>query len=212
MNRRILSLLTALMLLCLSIPAAAETDATAFQGLWSLSYVIQDGQISTAAELGIADSLIIDGTTCRSILAGETLDTEAFTLGEDGLHIGNDVLELVAPDMILVRTENGTLILQRTGPVPFQSLFAGEWIVFMGYMNGQVYDAAAESSALCLTFTADCVIDEASGSELACVYTGSVCTITRPDGTTITASMDANGLITMTDNDSDVVLLLTRAE
>ena len=210
MKRIISSLLTLLLLLCAALPASAEETAD-YQGTWSMLYVIRDGVACTPDELGVADALIIDGTTCSSLRGGEILDTESCTPGENGLVLGGDVLELVAPDMLIVRTAHGTLVLRRIGPVPFRSPFAGEWVPLVGYMNGRLLDAADEETTFSLTFTAEGALD-ATGEVYPCTYADAQCIITRPNGTTITAQLDENGLITMTDDSSDVVLLLVRAQ
>ena len=225
MNRKLIALLTALLLLLTGLPALAEEAGAAtmasgnavipapfvhvpedFHGTWTSLYTVVDGAISP--EDAAFAGLIIrsDGTMCD--LAGN--DSAPCTIDGDTLTaVGGVTMQLVAPGLMVARDENVSLVLQRTAAPA--NPFLGDWTPVSVAYGGEVLPRIEDGLGHIRFEDAAVVLVNAAGESSApCVYAGGVCRI-EEDGVEAVVSIDEAGLMTFSFPEMGLVLLLIRA-
>lgn len=226
MNRNLIALLTALLLLLTSLPALAEVAGTAapttedaiipapfvpvpedFLGAWVPLYGVSDGELSSTDADMTGSTIHSDGTmtsvygegSFSYVITGDTLTVE------DGT-----ILQLVAPDLMVARSGNTSIVLQRTAAPA--TPFLGDWIPVTGAFGGEVVTRMDNSQSRIRFESASVVIVNETGEVTApCVYAVGVCRIDA-DGVEGVASIDDAGLMTFSLPEMGLVYLLIRAK
>lgn len=230
MLRRIIALIAMLALLSAALPGSAEATASAvhdpscFYGAWSVRYYVENSTSHAAGASSAypALTLIISEKGVQASMEGSDQLTGPFpiTLLSGNSFISDGVtMTQHAPDLMVGTTpDNLAIVLQRTGPAPFDSPFGGTWVVLAGAENGEFFDAQVTPFPLSFTFEADRVVISAANSSSSqsfpCVYSGNTCEFTASGqgDSTATAVLDEAGLIIYTAPAQGRVLLLVRAQ
>ena len=225
MNRKLIAILTALLLFLTGLPALAEEAGAAtvtsgdavipapfvpvpedFHGTWTPLYAVVDGALSPADAAITGVIIRSDGTMGDLTGNGSspcTIDGDTLTA------VGGVAMQLVAPGLMVARDGNVSFVLQRTAAPA--NPFLGDWTPVSGAFGGKVLPRIEDGLGHIRFEDAAVVLVNAAGESSApCVYAGGVCRI-EEDGVEAVVSIDEAGLMTFSFPEMGLVLLLIRA-
>ena len=225
MNRKLIALLTALLLLLTSLPALAEVAGTAaptaedviaspfvpvpedFLGAWVPLYIVSDGELSSTDADMTGTTIHSDGT--MTSVYGE--GSFSYVITGDTLTVEDSIpLQLVAPGLMVARSGNTSIILQRAAAPA--TPFLGDWIPVTGAFGGEVVTRMDNSqSRIRFESTSVVIVNETGEATAPCVYAGGVCRFDA-DGVEGVATIDDAGLMTVSFPEMGLVYLLIRAK